>query len=251
MKSKRAGVTTSEQAYVRVKSYLMDGALSPGVHLNTASLGQKLNIGQTALRNALTVLAMEKLVAFQPHKGFFVRTPSYREFRGLYLINSYLSERILHSIAADSDRDPSSVDREAFRNALQSDKNEDLDARSPVERVAAFFELVGRLSGCEVIAEHLRANGERLHAARISEFSVFPDAAEELTQLFSEMRGMHLAELHSGTQRYHERRLRDLRKILRNAFGAGFLDDGDDKAVSAGGENVAFLFPERRRGSTS
>jgi DNA-binding GntR family transcriptional regulator len=65
--------------YDALKERIMDQVFPPGDRLNIEALAVDLNVSPTPIREALTRLAAENLVAFEPYKGYRVRsllTPS-------------------------------------------------------------------------------------------------------------------------------------------------------------------------------
>lgn len=65
--------------YDALKERIMDQVYPPGDRLNIEALAVDLNVSPTPIREALTRLAAENLVAFEPYKGYRVRsllTPS-------------------------------------------------------------------------------------------------------------------------------------------------------------------------------
>lgn len=61
------------EAYSRLRSALFSYQSPPGVFLNIRSLAAKLKVSSTPIREALIKLAFEKVVGFNPRRGYFVK----------------------------------------------------------------------------------------------------------------------------------------------------------------------------------
>lgn len=58
--------------YDTLKERIMNRTVAPGARLNIDSLAAELGVSQTPLREALARLAAERLVSFEPYKGYTV-----------------------------------------------------------------------------------------------------------------------------------------------------------------------------------
>jgi DNA-binding GntR family transcriptional regulator len=61
--------------YDSLKERIMDQVFSPGSRLNIEALSAELKVSPTPVREALTRLAAERLVTFEPFKGYSVNPP--------------------------------------------------------------------------------------------------------------------------------------------------------------------------------
>ena len=70
----RGNVTSSlaDEAYATIRSQIITLELEPGSLISEATLMNKLHLGRTPIREALRILASEKLVEVFPRRGMFV-----------------------------------------------------------------------------------------------------------------------------------------------------------------------------------
>lgn len=87
----------SGNAYAEVRDAILSGKFMPGVQLNERQLAEQFNVSRTPIRDALTRLAAEGLVAQIPHIGVFVRKLDIDEARALLELR-----RALEAAAAES-----------------------------------------------------------------------------------------------------------------------------------------------------
>ena len=66
------GPSLAEEAYAVIRSKIITLELEPGSLISEATLMAKLNFGRTPIREALRLLANEKLVEVFPRRGMFV-----------------------------------------------------------------------------------------------------------------------------------------------------------------------------------
>jgi DNA-binding GntR family transcriptional regulator len=66
------GTSLAEEAYAVIRSKIITLELEPGSLISEATLMAKLNLGRTPIREALRLLANEKLVEVFPRRGMFV-----------------------------------------------------------------------------------------------------------------------------------------------------------------------------------
>jgi DNA-binding GntR family transcriptional regulator len=65
----------ADSLYEQIKERIMELEFEPGSHLNIDALAGELNVSPTPIREALARLAAERLVTFEPFKGYSVNQP--------------------------------------------------------------------------------------------------------------------------------------------------------------------------------
>ena len=65
----------ADSVYEQIKDRIMELVFEPGSRLNIDSLSGELNVSPTPIREALARLAAERLVTFEPFKGYSVNQP--------------------------------------------------------------------------------------------------------------------------------------------------------------------------------
>jgi len=74
----------TDKAYRQTKEWILRYHLKPGVRLHVSDLAHALQMSQTPVREALSMLEKERLIERQPQKGYRVGTFSLQEIEDLY-----------------------------------------------------------------------------------------------------------------------------------------------------------------------
>jgi DNA-binding GntR family transcriptional regulator len=83
-----AKVSLADKAYARIKEWIIEFRLKPGVHLSIGQLAEALDISRTPVREALSRLEQEYLVVRAPMKGFAVKGTDLREIEDLFEVRT-------------------------------------------------------------------------------------------------------------------------------------------------------------------
>lgn len=73
-----------DEVYLRLRSAIVKGHFSAGERFVERALTQRLQVSRTPIREAIKRLEQEGLVVCYPHRGCFVRSPSFDEARQAY-----------------------------------------------------------------------------------------------------------------------------------------------------------------------
>ena len=73
-----------DEVYSRLRSAIIAGHFAPGERFVERALTERLQVSRTPIREAIKRLEQEGLVVCYPHRGCFVRNPSYDEAREAY-----------------------------------------------------------------------------------------------------------------------------------------------------------------------
>jgi DNA-binding GntR family transcriptional regulator len=73
-----------DEVYHRLRSAIVSGHFAPGARFVERTLTARLQVSRTPIREAIKRLEQEGLVVCYPHRGCFVRSPSYEEARQAY-----------------------------------------------------------------------------------------------------------------------------------------------------------------------
>ncbi|MGF6177614.1 GntR family transcriptional regulator [Ensifer sp. 4252] len=88
------------QAVHRVlKRAILDQALSPGSKLPEDSIGERLGVSRTLVREALVRLSQEGLVELRPNRGAMVARPTLEEARNLFLTRMALERLVVETLS--------------------------------------------------------------------------------------------------------------------------------------------------------
>jgi len=89
-----------DQIVQRLHDLITEGELKPGERINERELASRLDVSRTPLREALRVLAAEKLVTISPNYGAFVTRMTRREIQDAFELMSKL-ERFSGELACE------------------------------------------------------------------------------------------------------------------------------------------------------
>ena len=112
-----------EQACDRLRDAIVRGMFAPGARMLERQLTDWLQVSRTPIREALRKLEDEGLVVNYPHRGYFVRNPSFEEAKQAYEMRAIL-EAASCELAAQRATD---VDVASMRQAIRR-SNEALEA---------------------------------------------------------------------------------------------------------------------------
>ncbi|MDY6946013.1 MAG: GntR family transcriptional regulator [Pseudomonadota bacterium] len=208
-----------EGIYDRIKSLLLAHTLAPGQLLQIGTLAEELGVSTTPVREALTRLAAERLIVFAPKRGFFAKTASEDELRGLYRLNQTLLDSALGEWHAGplSDEDAKAPSK-IFASIPLSDKPEQL-----TRTVDDLFVRIATRSGIGELADIVRNFNDRLHHARMIESEIIDDAVEELSRLRQLYVENNMEQLRLALGKYHEQRRELVSSICKELLFRPFL----------------------------
>jgi DNA-binding GntR family transcriptional regulator len=208
-----------EGIYDRIKTLLLAHTLAPGQLLQIGTLAEELGVSTTPVREALTRLAAERLIVFAPKRGFFAKTASEEELRGLYTLNHTLLESALREwtpgIVAEEE---TKVSTKLFGSLPLSDKPEQL-----TRGVDDLFVRIAGRSGIGELADIIRNFNDRLHHARMIEGEIIEDAVEELSRLRQLYSENNRDQLLTALSDYHMRRRELVSSICKELLFRPFL----------------------------
>ena len=75
--------TLSSKIYRLLCDEIIDGTLEPGQKLEEAALAERFNASRTPIREALQILATERLVDILPNRGALVVNPGVDDIRAM------------------------------------------------------------------------------------------------------------------------------------------------------------------------
>ena len=82
-----------------LKRAILDQALTPGSKLPEDSIGERLGVSRTLVREALVRLSSEGLVELRPNKGAVVARPTLEEGRNLFLTRMALERLVVETLS--------------------------------------------------------------------------------------------------------------------------------------------------------
>lgn len=88
-----------------LKRAILDQALSPGSKLPEDSIGERLGVSRTLVREALVRLSEEGLVDLRPNRGAAVARPTLEEGRDLFLTRMALERLVAETLSGNLKQD--------------------------------------------------------------------------------------------------------------------------------------------------
>lgn len=177
-----------EPACKKLKHMLMEGVWPPGEKLEALRLADDLGISMTPVRDCLNRLVGERLVDMKPGEGYRVPRMSENALRDMLAVNAALLDLAL-----------------VARSKELSDVEFKFENSTYADRVSSFFDFIASLSGNIIIVEIVRSLNERMHAVRMKEPLVIPDALQEIEEL-EQLSTIQDTGLGNKLQIYHQRR---------------------------------------------
>lgn len=98
----------TEQAYHGIRELILHQKLRAGERTSVASLAERLQLGRTPVKEAITRLSTEGLVSVQDRRGTFVHEPSVKDVRDMFAMRKLLEgfaskEAVKHVTDAELD----------------------------------------------------------------------------------------------------------------------------------------------------
>ncbi|MFT3999162.1 MAG: GntR family transcriptional regulator [Rhizobium sp.] len=100
-KASDAGGGRSQAVHRALKRAIIDQALTPGSKLPEDSIGERMGVSRTLVREALVRLSQEGLVELRPNKGAVVARPSLEEGRDLFLTRMALERLVVETLSGN------------------------------------------------------------------------------------------------------------------------------------------------------
>ena len=113
----------ADKAHEKIKWWIMRCHLKPGFLLNVKDLSRNLNMSQTPVREALSMLEQEHLIERRPNKGYIIRSVNIQEIEDIYDVRialEMLAARQAAKRISESDRERLSVILDESGRMLQT-----------------------------------------------------------------------------------------------------------------------------------
>lgn len=164
LRIKRAAL--HERIVERLHDLITEGELKPGERINERELANRLNVSRTPLREALRVLAVEKLVTISPNYGAFVTRMTRREIQDAFEMMSAL-ERFSGELAcARITEEEVAAINEIHEAMLNHWQRQNLPAYYHANQ--RIHDLVNRAARNETLRQTYLSLNRRLHPLRLS-----------------------------------------------------------------------------------
>ena len=197
---------TAERVYDALKRQIMIRTFRPGQRLDPAALAESLSSSVTPVRDALHVLAGERLVTARTGEGFHVPTLDEPALDDLY---AWTAEALLIAIRAWPESG-TAIAPEVLARTIDM-----------AERAAALFAHIARHSANAEHQSTISSLNSRLHAVRTVEPTVIDQVEAEIDEIEAALTAKDARALRPLIVAYHRRRRRQAAAIVRAAYRAG------------------------------
>ena len=98
-KIEKSTTSKSDAVYRTLKRAILDQALAAGTKLPEDSIGERLGVSRTIVRQALARLNGEGLIELRPHKGACVAQPSLQDGHNIFAVRQALEALVVDTLA--------------------------------------------------------------------------------------------------------------------------------------------------------
>lgn len=145
---------TAQQAVLEeLRSRITSGAIAADDQIRQDELARQLGVSRAPVREALKTLVGEGLVAYEPHRGYFVRALSQQDLIEIYRIRALLETEVAERVANKVDTALAEALETQIAAMEAADLGNDLSALQVHNR--RFHFLIFEASGLAHFVEHL------------------------------------------------------------------------------------------------
>jgi DNA-binding GntR family transcriptional regulator len=127
-----------------LKRAILDQALSPGSKLPEDSIGERLGVSRTLVREALVRLSEEGLVELRPNRGAVVARPSLEEGHNLFLTRLALERLVTETLSGKLSR---TQEQELATHIAAEEAARRTDDRASIRLAGEFHTLLASMTG--------------------------------------------------------------------------------------------------------
>ncbi len=218
-----------DEIYTQIKAKIINEQRDAQRRIRPEELADELRVSTTPVRDALKLLAREKLVTNIPNTGFFTKPVSEREMRDLFNLQWLLIDGSLRVIARNDGLltlNASGIlshGRRQLRNC---------PPQSAAELADAFFLQIVRQSGNADAVDVIRNINERSCYFRLKECAFDADAVDDLASICETYYRRETEALRSEYRNYHDRRLKRLPRLISKIRHSGDAGPYADSSLS-------------------
>jgi DNA-binding GntR family transcriptional regulator len=139
-----AAASRSGAVYRALKRAILDQALRPGTKLPEDSIGERLGVSRTLVREALLRLSGEGLVELRPNRGACVAHPSIEDGRDIFAVRGALERLVVETLAG---RLTPEQRRRIEAHVAEEEKASGQDAATSIRLAGEFHSLLADMTG--------------------------------------------------------------------------------------------------------
>ena len=151
-KTRASTVSKSDAVYRALKRAILDQALAAGTKLPEDSIGERLGVSRTIVRQALARLNGEGLIELRPHKGACVAQPSLEDGRNIFAVRRSLEALVVDSLIGK-------LSPQQIRHVEAHVEAEDMaranDTATSIQLAGEFHVLLAKLTENDILSRYV------------------------------------------------------------------------------------------------
>ncbi len=152
LRNKKSAISKSDAVYRALKRDILDQALAAGAKLPEDSIGERLGVSRTIVRQALARLSGEGLIELRPHKGACVAQPSLEEAHHIFAVRQALETLVVDTLIGK-------LTQQQIRQLEAHVEAEDMarasNASSSIQLAGEFHVLLAKLTENDVLLRYV------------------------------------------------------------------------------------------------
>ncbi len=152
LRNKKSAISKSDAVYRTLKRAILDQALAAGAKLPEDSIGERLGVSRTIVRQALARLSGEGLIELRPHKGACVAQPSLEEAHHIFAVRQALETLVVDTLIGK-------LTQQQIRQLEAHVEAEDMarasNASSSIQLAGEFHVLLAKLTENDVLLRYV------------------------------------------------------------------------------------------------
>lgn len=145
-------VSRSAAVYRALKRAIIEQALQPGAKLPEDSIGERLGVSRTLVREALLRLSGEGLVELRPNRGACVAQPSLEDGRDIFAVRSALEKLVMEALAG---RLTAEQRHTIEAHVAAEEKASGRDAAMSIRLAGEFHTMLAEMTGNVLLARYV------------------------------------------------------------------------------------------------
>ncbi len=151
-KTRKSTVSKSDAVYRALKRAILDQALAAGTKLPEDSIGERLGVSRTIVRQALARLNGEGLIELRPHKGACVAQPSLEDGRNIFAVRRSLEALVVDSLIGKLS--PQQI-RQLEAHVEAEDMARANDTATSIQLAGEFHVLLAKLTENDILSRYV------------------------------------------------------------------------------------------------
>ncbi|MEI2301423.1 GntR family transcriptional regulator [Ensifer sp. MJa1] len=150
--SQKSAVPKSEAVYRILKRAILDQAFAAGTKLPEDSIGERLGVSRTIVRQVLARLNGEGLVELRPNKGACVSHPSLEDGHNIFAVRRSLEILVVDSLIGNM---TAPMIRELEAHVDAEDKARLTNSSASIQLAGEFHVLLAQLTGNAILSRYV------------------------------------------------------------------------------------------------